>query len=411
MRIKSWLPAVVAPSVIAAGLVIVPLQANAIDLPDLTPAEVLTMAQGANVTAFSGVILKTTELGLPELEFSSMVDQQSIDQMSEKMPEEFADFIPQVLDQNLITQAVELIAGSHTIRVYAADEMMRVQILDPMAQRDLIVGESTVWMHDFDKAIAYKLDFDRAELEAMAVDAEADLLNYLAEAGKTLATPQEITTELLAAVDEGASIEVGIDHRVAGRGAYQLIVTPDAAESTVDYATLSIDAETGIGLQVQVYAKGQEEPAVSIGFESISFATPDASLFEFTAPAGTTIVDANEIAKELEAIEGFDKAALQEKLETAQLEGIDKESLKAEYEAMENAPEILGEGWASVLSVSGMTDQLPMDMLENELFEGLITEVEGGKLFSTPLVNILITDNGRVLAGAVSVDYLISVSR
>ena len=411
MRVKSWLPAVVAPSVIAAGLVIVPMQANAIDLPDLTPAEVLTLAQSANVTSFSGVILKTTELGLPELEFSSMVDQQSIDQMSEKMPEEFADFIPQVLDQNLITQAVELIAGSHTIRVYAADEMMRVQILDPMAQRDLIVGESTVWMHDFDKAIAYKLDFDRAELEAMAVDAEAELLNYLAEAGKTLATPQEVTTELLAAVDEGASIEVGIDHRVAGRGAYQLIVTPDAAESTVDYATLSIDAETGIGLQVQVYAKGQEEPAVSIGFESISFATPDASLFEFSAPAGTTIVDANELASELENLEGFVKAALQEKLEAGKLEGIDKESLQAEYEAMENAPEILGEGWASILSVSGMTDQLPMDMLENELFEGLITEVEGGKLFSTPLVNILITDDGRILAGAVSVDYLISVAR
>jgi outer membrane lipoprotein-sorting protein len=289
--------------------------------------------------------------------------------------------------------------------------MMRVQILDPMAQRDLIVGESTVWMHDFDKAIAYKLDFDRAELEAMAVDAEAELLNYLAEAGKTLATPQEVTPELLAAVAEGASIEVGIDHRVAGRGAYQLIVTPDAPESTVAYATLSIDAETGIGLQVQVYAKGQEEPAVSIGFESISFATPDASLFEFSAPAGTTIVDANELADELENLEGFDKAALQEKLETAKLEGIDKESLKAEYEAMENAPEILGEGWASVLSVSAMTDQLPMDMLENELFEGLITEVEGGKLFSTPLVNILITDDGRILAGAVSVDYLISVAR
>jgi hypothetical protein len=58
-----------------------------------------------------------------------------------------------------------------------------------------------------------------------------------------------------------------------------------------------------------------------------------------------------------------------------------------------------------------MTDQLPMDMLENELFEGLITEVEGGKLLSTPLVNILITDDGRILAGAVSVDYLISVAR
>lgn len=407
MRIKSWLPAVVAPTVIAGTLIIAPLQANAIDLPDLTPLQVLELARDAKVTQFSGVVVKTTELGLPELEMSSMVDQQTIDEMSEKMPEEFADFIPQVLDQNLITQAVELIAGTHTVRIYAADEMMRVQILDPMSQRDLIVGQSEVWVHDFDKATAYKLEIDREAMKAKAAEAEAEVLSYLAEIEKTMATPQELTEQLLAAVDEGASIEVGIDHRVAGRGAYQLIVTPDAAESTVEYATLSIDAETGMGLQAQVFAKGQQEAAVSIGFESISFEAPSAELFSFTPPTGTQVIDATELLAELEMPQGLSREDLE-----AQLEGeLNKEELKAQYEAMENKPELLGEGWTSVVALSGMTDQIPTEMLENELFADLMTEVEGGKVFSTPLVNVLLTDDGKVFAGAVSIDYLLSVSR
>jgi hypothetical protein len=37
--------------------------------------------------------------------------------------------------------------------------------------------------------------------------------------------------------------------------------------------------------------------------------------------------------------------------------------------------------------------------------------VPGGKVFSTPLVNVLILDSGEVYAGAVTVDYLVSVSQ
>lgn len=408
MKIKRWLPAVVAPSMIAGAIFLAPMQANAIDLPDLTPLQVLQLAQSAQMTDFSGVIVKTTDLGLPQLEMSRMVDQATIDEMAEKMPAEFAELIPQVLSQDLVTQAIELIAGTHTVRVYAADEKMRVQILDPMSQRDLIVGETTVWMHDFDTAVAYKLDIDRNELRAAAAEAEGEAMNYLAEIQKSLATPQEIVEQLLAAIDEGASIEVGIDHRIAGRGAYQLIITPDASESTVNYAAVSIDAETGLGLGAKVFAKGQEEAAAEIYFESLSFATPDASLFEFTPPTGTTIIDARELLDSVELPAELNRAELQAQLEAGKL---NQEELKAQYEALEEKPEVLGEGWSAVLSIPGMTEQLPMDLLENELFADLMVKVEGGRVFSTPLVNVFISDGGRIFAGAVNVDYLVSVSR
>ena len=91
---------------IAVGAIAVPLQANAIDLPDLSPQQVMVLMQGADVTEFSGTIVKSSNLGLPTLEFSSMMSEDSIAQMEEKMPAEMADFVPSVIESNTLTQAI-----------------------------------------------------------------------------------------------------------------------------------------------------------------------------------------------------------------------------------------------------------------------------------------------------------------
>ena len=77
---KRWMPALIVPAVIAAGAVAVPLQANAVDLPDLTPQQVMLLMDG-EITGFSGTIVKTSELGLPPLEMSSMMDEEMIAEM------------------------------------------------------------------------------------------------------------------------------------------------------------------------------------------------------------------------------------------------------------------------------------------------------------------------------------------
>ena len=64
MRIsKRWVPSIAVPAVIAVGAIAVPLQANAIDLPDLSPQQVMVLMQGADVTEFSGTIVKSSNLG------------------------------------------------------------------------------------------------------------------------------------------------------------------------------------------------------------------------------------------------------------------------------------------------------------------------------------------------------------
>ena len=54
MRIsKKWIPSIAVPAVIAAGAVAVPLQANAVDLPDLSANEVMVLMQQSEVQSFS----------------------------------------------------------------------------------------------------------------------------------------------------------------------------------------------------------------------------------------------------------------------------------------------------------------------------------------------------------------------
>ena len=88
---KRWIPSLVVPAVIAAGAVAIPLQASAVDLPDVTPQQLMLLMDGS-VTGFSGTIVKTSDLGLPLMEMSSMMDEQMVEQLEEKMPEGFEDF-------------------------------------------------------------------------------------------------------------------------------------------------------------------------------------------------------------------------------------------------------------------------------------------------------------------------------
>ena len=408
---KRWMPALIVPAVIAAGAVAVPLQANAVDLPDLTPQQVMLLMDG-EIAGFSGTIVKTSELGLPPLEMSSMMDEEMIAEMEEKMPEGFEEFIPSIIEQNAITQAIELIAGTHKIRVYASEVGMRVQVLDPMSQRDFIVNQNEFWAYDARNATALTGTFDmevsdedKAEFEA---EAQAQLDQYLAEIQLDISNPEAVADYLMAQVGETTEVSVGKDHRIAGRTAYQLIAQPNAENSLVESVVISVDSETGMALDVKVYSIEQEEPAFHVGFESISFETPDASMFSFTPPAGTT-VETMELPAELEA----ELEQLKSEYETKEFTNEDNAAMRAEFEsryAEAPKPAMIGEDWESVIYLPAMPQEVPMEMMENELFADLMTPVDGGKVFSTPLMNVLVLDSGEVYAGAVTIEYLQEVA-
>ena len=392
MRIsKKWIPSIAVPAVIAAGAVAVPLQANAVDLPDLSANEVMVLMQQSEVQSFSGTIVKVSDMGLPTLEFSSMVSEEMVAEMEEKMPEEFADFVPAVIESNILTQAVELISGTHRIRVYnSGTDKLRAQILDPMSQRDLIVNGDQFWIYDAKMATAVNGTIEMEQDPAKQAEAEKAITDYAASVALDLTSPEAIADYLVSMIGDSSNLSVGTDHSVAGRTAYELILTPNVDGSLVERAKLSIDSETGMPLKVEVFSASQVDAAMSVGFESISFGAIDQSLFDFTPPAGT----------EVSSLDSSDYKG-------SEYEAGDKDS--ADY-AEKTEPEILGENWLSVVHLAAMPTEIPADLMSNELFGDMFTEVQGGRVLTSALVNVLITDSGDVYMGAVTIDYLLSVA-
>jgi outer membrane lipoprotein-sorting protein len=400
MSLKKFLPAGVVASLITAGGIMIPLQASAVTLPQVSADELVEM-MNPDVTGFSGTVVKTTDLGLPALEMSSMMSPEMVDEMAEKMPDGFEDFIPQIIEQNLFTEAIAFVAGSDTIRVFASEEGFRAQILDPLGQRDIIVTEGEFWAYDSrtqtvtTRATDYRVD--DADVDA-ALEAAIEKLSV------DLTDPRAVAERVLDEAGADTAIRVGDDHRIAGRTAYRLIIEPTSAVSLVSSIQISVDSENGMPLGVRVFSVELQRPAAEIAFTQVSFDVPDAALFSFTPPPGAT-VEALKFPESIEQAIAEVEAGVSDE---------DQVQARAEALADEFAPGStitqLGERWETVVAISQLPQQLPIEMLEMELFQDLLIQVTGGQVFSTPLANVLMTDDGRVFAGAVTIEHLLTLA-
>lgn len=377
---RRWTPALVVPAVIGAAVAF-PIQASAIDLPDLSPEELMVMMQGAKPVEFSGVVLKSSNLGLPVLELSSMLSESDIERMKEKTPEEFADFVPEVAASQELASAMELITGEHRVRVFVGETGMRAQILDRMSQRDLIVNAKEVWTYDARSQVATYSAIDQQRLEQGKESATQRLEQYAAEIGLDLTNPQSVADYVMSQVGESSEVSVGTDHYKAGRTAYQLIVEPNSEVSLIDSAVLSIDSETAVPLAAAIYSVEQVEAAIEVGFESITYADQDESLFSFTPPAGAKITNLDET-------------------DLPQTQGDGKTLAEGEQ------PTVLGEDWNSVVVMPANDANLLAQLQENQLLSSLLKPVTGGLAFETPIMKVFIANDGRIFAGAVNLAHL-----
>jgi outer membrane lipoprotein-sorting protein len=87
-----------------------------------------------------------------------------------------------------------------------------------------------------------------------------------------------------------ATVAVTGQESVGGQQAYILTLTPKDANTTLGSVQVAIDGSTYVPLRIEVFAKGSTTAALSAGFTSVSYAKIDNSLFEFTPPAGATVV-------------------------------------------------------------------------------------------------------------------------
>jgi len=263
-----------------------------------------------------------------------------------------------------------LVSGTHRLRV-AVDgvDRQRVGIMSDLAEYDIVHNGRDVWTYD-SRAHAVT----HTTVEATASD----------DASFVPTTPRDAARRLLDLVGPTTDVRVAGTTSVAGHDAYELRFAPKASGSLIAHATVSVDAETGVPLRVTVDTVAGGDPAVDIGFENVSYTRPDASTFAFEPPAGATV-------KELPLDAAGDPARARLAPPSTHGGGTDP-----------NPPALLGDGWATVV-------ELPSGGKDKDL-TGLLGKigrpVDGGTLVSTRLLNVLTTDSGRTLVGAVDAETL-----
>ena len=343
-----WMPAVAVPAVIAVGVLAVPLQAGAsVDLPSTTPKQVLELVAGSTVDTFSGTLEQSSELGLPEL--------------------------PSTGDAAAgeVSDALDLLTGSHTVRIYQnGEDQSRVQVQDTMSERNLIRNGSDVWLYDSADNTAL-----HTTLPADAGPQTSPEKSY---------TPGELADTFLAAVTPSTIVSLGENTEVAGRGAYELVLTPNTADTLVGSVAIAVDSETGLPLRVEVHAADDAaEPAISVGFTTLSLDAPDADLFNFAPPAGATVT------------------------EKTLPRPTDAPPTTGDHSGVT----IIGTGWDAVVAMPAGADGSALaELTASPLYTQLTDAVDGGRAVSTELLSVLITDDGRVFAGSVPVERLQAVA-
>lgn len=352
-RRPRWLlPAGVA-AVLAATVAAGPLtRADASPaLPPLSAADLLIKVRQADVPGLSGTVRERADLGLPKLPGADGSGTAG-------------------------TAPLALLAGEHTIRVwYGGLQRARLALVDKFAESVLVRSGSDGWAYDSTRNTATHV---RLPAAASAPDGSAP------DSARSALTPQGAAERALSAIDPSTAVTVGRTAEVAGRPAYELVLEPRSATSLIGRVAVAVDSATGVPLRVQVAARGRADPAVEVGFTDVDFAVPPASRFAFTPPPGAKVT-------ELQPPHGSDQT------------GTDQTGPE---------PTVLGTGWDSVVEMRGVSPDSVGDVAGSLL--SAARPVSGafgsGRLLSTALLSVLLTDDGRAFVGAVTPEALLATA-
>lgn len=352
-------------------------------LPPITAQQLLAKVQQSKVSNLSGTLNLSTNLGIPNLsELSAATSGGGHGAQA---------FSP-----------TDLLSGSHQARVWlAGPDKARVALLRDMAETDVVHNGQNVWTWDSTtkKVTHYTLAAHTSS------DAGAQHATDPAEPVKTLPvkTPQQEAQNLLARLTPSTSVSVAAPVDVAGQKAYQLVLAPHSAASTIDHVTIAVDSVTGLPLQVQIFAKGQKSAAVKLGFGSISYSTPAASEFSFTPPPGSTVTNKTDTNKTdtNKTVGGADKPVGAEHANGPDAAGGKTGTAKANSDQQAT----VGHDWTTVAVFNHVN--IPAQFND---YLNAATPVSGrfgqGKVLGSSLVNVLVLNDGRVALGAVNASTL-----
>lgn len=379
-----WVPAAAVPAVIAAAALVGSLPASAGDpLPAKTTEEVLALVAQHAAPSLSGTLEQTSQMGLPEL--------------------------PQAgpSARSGAASVLELLSGPHTARVFVdGPDNIRVQVLDRLAERNAVRSGDQVWLYSSRDNTATHL--------TLPADAglHKDFGQYKHPGAGTdgvMPTPADLAARLLAAADPTTEIAVHPEVSVAGRAAYNLMITPRTEGTLIASVAIAVDGQSGLPLSVELKARGQSEPAFTLAFTSLSLEAPDASLFTFTPPPGATVKEVDVPAH------GTGSWPAHGTESGVTPDGVAPDAAvpgSRDPDSGAPRPTVTGTGWESVVEFpAGPASAEAGAMVSSDpLLQQAAVAVPGGRLFSTAVVNVLLTDDGRVFAGSVPAERLLTAA-
>jgi outer membrane lipoprotein-sorting protein len=319
--IRAGAAGIVTAGALAWGLVIAPGAGAQPQLPPVTPEDLVSsMMSAPDPGPFAGTVTLENNLGLPAL------------------PD-----LPQAAN------------GSSTARIWSGgDHKGKVSLPSDGGERTLVSDGTTHWAWN---------------------SADRTVVRGPVDTTRDPATPADPTAAAAKAVtDLRATSTVAVDGTasVAGRSAYELVLTPAPTERTLlREVRVAVDAEKRMPLRLTVLATGATEPALQVGFTELAFGPQDASLFTFTPPPGATVTDAP------------------------------ARNAQARPDAT-----TVGDGWDAVKIMRRTASTTPDTNAPNAPdLSSVGTPVTGawgsGRLITSAVGSAILTDDGRVAAGAV----------
>jgi outer membrane lipoprotein-sorting protein len=330
-------------------------------LPDVDAQSLVESVLTASPAAFGGTVEVNNDLGVPAI-----------------------SGVPQLSD------------GTSSVRMWTdGQERVRVSLPGSQTERTFVDDGENAWLWNSADQTVTKYPHSAApEQERQPGEQQLD--------------PVAAAREAVALVEESSDVAVDGTARVAGRAAYELVLTPKPTERTVlREVRVAVDAELRIPLRFSVFTNGTAEPAAQIAFSELNVGPQDAGLFTFTPPAGATVEEGTKDAEDAE-------------------EPTREEAEKAFGEA---APQVVGDGWDTVLVVKAPLDAVvPQDAPEDSpsergprqdgeqfdpraLLAQLGKPVSGdwgsGTLITTRVGAAVVADDGRVALGAVPEQVLV----
>ncbi|MEU7055076.1 DUF2092 domain-containing protein [Streptomyces sp. NPDC046197] len=360
--------------VAAATIGLVPALADSGDpnLPKITAQQLIEKIAKSDVQQLSGTVKISTDLGLPDL---GGLESGIASGLAKGGDGSSAD---------PTSKLTELASGTHTVRVAAdGQDRQKVSLIESAAEYSVIHNGKDVW------------GYDSKSNEVYHGTASQDGKRHKDEAP---ATPKDFADQALKSVDDTTSVTVDGTAQVAGRDAYKLLIKPKhASGTTVGAISIAVDAKTGMPLKFTLTPASGGAAVVDAGFTRVSFARPAASTFDFTPPKGAKVTEEKKDARAPEH---------------AQRPGASpKDFAKA-------GSRVLGKGWNSIAVFdTGTKGGVPSSSGKGDLsgFLGSLGDHVSGKfgkgtVFSTRLVNALITDDGKVYVGAVTKGTLVTAA-